>query len=431
MDAFHSSSLSGGDAIAYGSSSGGSDISWMLVVGVVVIVLLLAVLGNQKREEVRDDKWRYGERGCRAKDRAALVAPVRTAAPASRDAARLASHSESHAARGPLPAMGLAPEDRYGSKSVSIWDSSGSIDEGHGVQSFGQSQRGAYTHMGDPNLFENDFSELPEKHANWEDWFPSDYAVGEAGAKDNKINAMYTFGNFRNAHEKDSAHGGYLRPIFTRNGISRFGARDPWMAAVVNDALRNDMSRSGSVDEHFDGMMVPVPDQFMDFSADLAAEHYIPLVEGNERLQGGMNMEAVGAIYEKEAEKRQSGTRHSLTPAEYDEIVQVLRTPIDTSSDAAAAASIQAIVAAAQKAKLYGAAVPEPHTQTLQVVANCKAGYCGGPHSQQAAAQVANVLGYPLPPSGMPTPPSGTCHPDSFPRCGSAPNALGYPLPPS
>lgn len=262
------------------------------------------------------------------------------------------------------------------------------------------STRGALVHHSGTDLFMRRPDALDAKDMDVaKDAFPKeDLSRPKDGHE--AIAQLYNFRNFRAAHDLNSATG-YLQPIYQRQGWKKLGDRNDMVAWQQSmDILKKEIAKSGDIDRLINDIFVPIPDQYLDFLYEAAAEKNI---SGNLGPELGIGGRAAAMLHEKtERELRGTATPkgRKVSQAEHAALIKEATQRIPKSLDAGLNA-MRGILRAHAMAKELGVDVPELDSEQLRTISEFKYSGAGASHKAltDVIEQLQMISSEPLPPA--------------------------------
>jgi hypothetical protein len=263
--------------------------------------------------------------------------------------------------------------------------------------------RGALVHHSGPNLFMKAPDALDKKDMDVaHDAFPKeDLSRPKDGHE--AVAQLYNFRNFRAANDLNSATG-YLQPIYQRQGWKKLGARNDMVAwQQTMDILKKEIAKSGDVERLINDIFVPIPDQYMDFLYEAAAERNI---SGNLGPELGIGGRAAAKLHEREERELRGSARpmaRKVSQSEHAALIKEATQRIPMGSAEAGMRAMEGILRAHAMAKDLGVDVPELDSEQLRVIADYK--YGGPAAANKKLAEVIEALqmisSEPLPPASF------------------------------
>lgn len=128
----------------------------------------------------------------------------------------------------------------------------------------------------DKKLFDytDDMDPLAAADATVDDLFPK-HDHSKAKNSNDAIAQLYTFDNFRAAHNRNTKQG-YLRPQMERSGWGRLGERTNYTGWLQTSRhLRDQLGSKENIQKYMEDLMIPIPDQFLDLAYDASYERGI------------------------------------------------------------------------------------------------------------------------------------------------------------
>jgi hypothetical protein len=376
-----------------------------VVIGLLVVGLAVATgLGWWYYVKCNEDKKKVETTMRLTAARSMAMARAAAAAPKSSEApVRMASFNTSGAKRG-FPAG--ETKNHFKHYGNTIWDDDlpGDSEGPQALTSVGKplSTRGALVHYSGPNLFNQAPDALDAKDIDVaKNAFPKeDLSKPKDGHE--AVAQLYNFRNFRSAHDLNSATG-YLQPIYQRQGWKKLGNRNDmvgWQQTM--NVLKKEIAKSGDVDRLINDIFVPIPDQYLDFLYEAAAEQNI---SGNLGPELGISGRAAAKLHEKVERELRGSARpmaRKVSQAEHAALIKDATQRIPKMAESGLRA-MQGILKAHIMATDLGVDVPELDADQLRTISEFK--YGGAAASNKAIANVIEQLqmisSEPLPPASF------------------------------
>jgi hypothetical protein len=348
----------------------------------------------------------------RSKSDAPAPAPAPAPSPAPASFAPVSSPARVHFAptgeplRAPKPAvraavLGSMPQGYAGApyKSATATRTTGPSfpqrrhsEQGAQARQSASGLGGSYALTGNKALFNRTPDELDAHDIDVADAFPVHSDEPPKNGHE-AIAAMYSYHNFRAALDKDNF--GYLAPVFDRQGWSKLGDRNPCLWNETMQAVRDSFPKDMTLEQLFDGQMVPISDQFFDFMYEAAEKRDVRDIQTG---YGGMGGRAAGSLYEKlDREWREGKPAHRHQRGDQAQIIRDAIQEIPTNNTQAAKTAIREIMTARQMAREDGINLPELSSSQLSALAIVNANN-EAVHPDVLA--LCNQERLPLPPAG-------------------------------